>query len=80
MPVLTLPERKHRKDPVPCISAGKDLRRIGHGAGYYDRFLPKTEAVKICLCFAKLLAENIPTDAYDVPMDMVITEEDIYRR
>ena len=60
---------------VPCISAWTDGRRLGHGAGYYDRFFENCEAVKICLCFEKMLCEEIPVSEHDVYMDYLITEE-----
>ena len=62
---------------IPCVSAWTDGRRLGHGAGYYDRFLEKCDAVKICLCFEKMLCDEIPVSEHDVYMDYVITEEHI---
>lgn len=59
---------------IPCMAASYDGSRLGHGAGYYDRFLAHTEAYKICLCFEKLIYFNIPTDEYDVKSDRTITE------
>ena len=59
---------------VPCVSADLYGGRLGHGAGYYDRFLRETKAVKLCLCYDALLSDKIPMDALDVPMDYIITE------
>lgn len=59
---------------VPCVAASSDGRRIGHGAGYYDRFLSPIGAKRICLCFKALLSEDIPMDAHDLLMDKVISE------
>ncbi|MGN1118105.1 MAG: 5-formyltetrahydrofolate cyclo-ligase [Acutalibacteraceae bacterium] len=59
---------------VPCMCASRDGRRLGHGGGYYDRFLEKNDTVKMCLCFEKLLCEDIPTNEHDVIMDYVVTE------
>lgn len=59
---------------VPCVSASYDGRRLGHGGGYYDRFLKETKAKKICLCFDRLIRNDIPTDENDVKMDEVLTE------
>lgn len=57
---------------VPCVSAWKDGRRLGHGAGYYDRFLMGNADKTICLCFRKALSPDIPTDENDVRMHRVI--------
>lgn len=59
---------------VPCICASRDGRRLGHGGGYYDRFLEKNDTVKMCLCFEKLLCEDIQANEHDVIMDYVVTE------
>ena len=59
---------------VPCVAASRDGRRIGHGAGYYDRFLAPIRAKRICLCFKAFLREDIPMDAHDLLMDKVISE------
>lgn len=63
---------------IPCVAAGRDGSRLGHGGGYYDAFLPETRAKKICLCFEKLLTDGIPMDETDVGMDAVITEAETY--
>lgn len=62
---------------IPCVSVWTDGRRLGHGAGYYDRFFEDRKAVKICLCFEKLLCGEIPVSEHDIYMDYVITEESI---
>ena len=58
---------------VPCLSASKNGKRLGHGKGYYDRFL-NDDFYTICLCFEKLLSEEIEMDEYDRYMNEVITE------
>ena len=63
---------------VPCVACSKDGRRIGHGAGYYDRFLSVSGFNKIALCFEKLLTDDIPLEDTDVYMDGVATEDAIY--
>ena len=65
---------------VPCVSASRDGRRLGHGAGYYDRFLARQHCRTLCLCYESLLSEEIPVDERDIPMDAVVTEKAIYRR
>ena len=58
---------------VPCVACSKDGRRIGHGAGYYDRFLSVSGFNKIALCFERLLTDDIPLEDTDVHMDGVAT-------
>lgn len=59
---------------IPCLTANEKGERLGHGAGFYDRFLEGVKTEKICLCFGELLSPHIPTDKHDIKMDYVITE------
>lgn len=59
---------------IPCVAASESGKRLGHGAGYYDRFLENSQAFKMCLCYGKLTFDDIPTDEHDIIMDKVITE------
>ncbi len=59
---------------VPCVSAWTDGRRLGHGAGYYDRFLCGNAEKTICLCFRAAMDPDIPTDENDVRMRCVIVD------
>ena len=59
---------------IPCVAASPDGRRLGHGAGFYDRFLENFSTYKMCLCFRKNIFEDIPVDKYDILMDMIVTE------
>ncbi len=63
---------------IPSVSASYDGKRLGHGGGFYDRFLQNTETYRICLCFNKLIVSDIPTESHDAFMDAVITENKIY--
>lgn len=62
---------------IPCLSADRRGGRLGHGAGYYDRFLERSEGKKLCLCFQSLLFPKIPMRKHDVFMDFVLTEEEL---
>ena len=59
---------------VPCLSASYDGRRLGHGGGYYDRFLSGKDIYKMCLCFARLIRNDIPANENDIIMDKVVTD------
>ncbi|MCR5575937.1 MAG: 5-formyltetrahydrofolate cyclo-ligase [Oscillospiraceae bacterium] len=62
---------------VPCMSVTRDGRRLGHGLGYYDRFLALHPCRTLCLCYEALLCEDVPTDDLDIRMDAVVTEQGI---
>lgn len=64
---------------IPCMSAARDGRRLGHGGGYYDRFLEKNKPATMCLCFEKLMSDDIPVDAYDIKSDYVVNESEIIK-
>ncbi len=63
---------------IPCVSADRFGHRLGHGAGYYDRFLAGQGMYKYCLCFEALMSEEVPVDQFDLPMDRIFTEDRIY--
>ena len=59
---------------VPCVAASPDGKRLGHGAGYYDRFLENGAGRAVCLCFGEMLRDDIPQGEHDVPIPWVLTE------
>lgn len=60
---------------VPCVAFDEGRNRLGHGAGYYDRYLPRCPGAKlICVAFEAQRLDSVTTDEYDTKMDMVITE------
>lgn len=64
---------------LPCVSCDRECRRLGHGAGYYDRYIEGIDADLMALCFEKLISDDIPVDDHDALLDAVITENNIYR-
>ena len=66
---------------IPGIAFDLKCFRIGYGGGFYDRFLAKWKVrTKIGICFDFQIVEEIPTDPYDIPMDIVVTEKREIRR
>jgi len=64
---------------VPGLAFDIHGNRVGHGKGYYDRFLMKVSpfAKKIGLAFDFQLMSSVPVCHFDVPMDLIITESGI---
>lgn len=54
--------------------------RLGYGGGYYDRFLTQEapQAVRVGLAYDVQMVEQVPMEAHDQYMDMVITDQQIY--
>ena len=81
---LGIPEPEEKKDGeeipepdlilVPCMTAAMNGVRLGHGAGYYDRFLAEHSGKTVCLCFRALMRADLPAEDTDISVDLVITD------
>lgn len=65
---------------VPMVGFDEQLHRLGHGAGYYDRWLSQSSAFKIGVAFEVQKVERLNKQEHDVDMDIIITEANIYRK
>ncbi|KFM15026.1 5-formyltetrahydrofolate cyclo-ligase protein [Marine Group I thaumarchaeote SCGC AAA799-O18] len=64
---------------VPTVGISKSGDRLGYGSGYYDKFLSFTDAVKISLTYSKQIVKSIPSESYDIKIDLIITEDEIIK-
>lgn len=65
----------------PMVGFDRQLRRMGYGGGYYDRFLPHcTNALRVGIAFEAQCCEEIFTDGFDQAMDIIVTEKQIYKK
>ncbi|OEU45435.1 MAG: 5-formyltetrahydrofolate cyclo-ligase [Desulfobacterales bacterium S7086C20] len=64
---------------VPGIAFDERGGRIGHGTGFYDKFIPKLDATtrKVALAFECQIAAQIPMEPHDRYIDIIITEKRI---
>lgn len=58
---------------VPGVGFDKDNYRIGFGGGYYDRYLQDFNGSTISLALKEQIIEKVPTNQFDLPVQIVIT-------
>lgn len=65
----------------PGVVFDRQLNRVGYGKGYYDRILlRKRKDVKaVAVAYEFQVLDEVPAEAHDIKMDMIITEENIYK-
>ena len=64
---------------VPALALGRDGSRLGAGGGYYDAFLPATNALRVGVAPAACLVGTLPTEPHDARLDVVVTERETVR-
>eukprot|EP01029_Cantina_marsupialis_P029196 TRINITY_DN779928_c0_g1_i1.p1 TRINITY_DN779928_c0_g1~~TRINITY_DN779928_c0_g1_i1.p1 ORF type:complete len:199 (-),score=27.06 TRINITY_DN779928_c0_g1_i1:94-690(-) len=68
---------------VPGVAFTKHQHRLGHGKGYYDKYIHKLNKlgynpVLVGICFDEQLIESIPCESHDYMLDAVVTPSAIY--
>jgi 5-formyltetrahydrofolate cyclo-ligase len=69
---------------TPGLAFDRSLNRLGRGRGYYDRFFAALDAAgrpyaAIGLCMDCQLVDEVPVEAWDKTMDMLLTESGLIR-
>ena len=64
---------------VPALAFDNEGFRLGQGGGYYDRYLASHELFSVGVGREELLLDKTPTDAYDIPVNILVTEKKIAR-
>lgn len=59
---------------VPHLCCDREGYRLGHGGGYYDRYLQGFRGFTVALCPVERLVERVPREEYDCPVELVLTE------
>ena len=63
---------------LPCVTCNYLGQRLGHGGGYYDRFLSQYRGGTVLLCRELLIRQEIPVEPHDYPVPWVLTERGLY--
>lgn len=62
---------------VPAMAVDGRGQRLGYGGGYYDRFLSQASGIFVTPVFREQIVDAIPTDAHDIPVHFVVSEDGI---
>jgi 5-formyltetrahydrofolate cyclo-ligase len=67
---------------VPGLAFTSAGQRLGQGGGWYDRFLAsvRDDCVTIGVAFAPQIVDELPTEAHDVALDVIVTDAGVLRR
>ena len=66
---------------VPALMVDKQGYRLGYGKGFYDKLFAtvNTQALKLTFIPEELVVNELPVDEYDVPVDIAISQHNIYK-
>jgi 5-formyltetrahydrofolate cyclo-ligase len=66
---------------VPGLAFTTRGERLGYGRGNYDRFFARHRVTwKVGLAFSCQIVGNVAGEPHDVPMDLVVTEREVWSR
>lgn len=57
---------------VPGVAFTLSGLRLGHGKGYYDRFLASVQAPTVGACFTEQIIDDLPIEPHDVRLRHVV--------
>ena len=61
---------------VPALAFDSNGNRLGYGKGFYDRFLKSFNGLSIGITYAELKCSALPHDNTDIPVDIIITDQE----
>jgi 5-formyltetrahydrofolate cyclo-ligase len=63
---------------VPGMAFDARGNRLGRGGGFYDRLLPSLSCPKVGVCRRHQFVEEVPVQAWDQKVDIVVTPANCY--
>lgn len=63
---------------IPAMAFDRKGHRLGRGKGFYDRLLATSSVMKIGVAFNSQIVRNVPADAFDISMNIVITDKSLF--
>ncbi len=59
---------------VPVVAFDQNLSRLGHGKGYYDRYLKNAKGRVVAVAYDCQEIDDIECESHDIKMQIVFTE------
>ena len=59
---------------IPGMAFDPEGHRLGRGGGFYDRLIPQLHCPLVGICFSCQLVPSIPLEPFDLPVDLVISD------
>lgn len=69
-----LPREEVEAVLVPHLLCDREGYRLGHGGGYYDRWLAGYAGFSAAVCPALRLVDCLPRGRFDLPVELVLTD------
>lgn len=64
---------------LPCVAFDGHGRRLGHGGGYYDRYLPQClRAARVLVAFEVQRVDWVAAEPWDQAVDAVVTQAGVW--
>lgn len=59
---------------VPNLCCDREGYRLGHGGGYYDRYLTGYKGLTVSICPGAFFRDRVPREDHDLPVNLVLTD------
>ena len=62
---------------IPFLAVDRQGNRLGYGGGYYDRFLKHSTAKRVAFGYSFQIVNEVPSEAWDEKVSVIVTDEEI---
>jgi 5-formyltetrahydrofolate cyclo-ligase len=59
---------------IPALAIDHEGRRLGRGAGYFDRYLEQYKGRTVGLVYDAEFLPEVPSETHDLPVSLVVTQ------
>ena len=62
---------------MPGLAFDRAGFRLGYGGGFYDRYVRRTDALRVGICLSAQLVDEVPHGVGDEPVDRIVTQDGV---